>query len=128
MDGACACGQRLREKRTSAQDPILRQIAAVSVGIVNGRRLLDLCYAEDARAEVDMNVVMTADGEFIEVQGTAEGKPFDEKRLLDMLGAGAGRLPEIDAPSARGDSPGGRLGMTPWRRHPAPPARRSAAR
>ncbi len=60
------------------------------MGIVNGRRLLDLCYAEDAHAEVDMNVVMTGDGEFIEVQGTAEGKPFDEKGLLDLLGAGRG--------------------------------------
>ena len=61
-------------------------IAAVSVGIVDGVALLDLCYAEDVRAEVDANIVMTGSGHFVEVQGTAEGLPFspaDLQRLLD---------------------------------------------
>ena len=68
-----------------------RQIAAISVGIVNGQPLLDLDYSEDSTAEVDLNVVMTATGEFIEVQGTAEGEPFDRDQLdtlLDRTAAG----------------------------------------
>lgn len=60
-------------------------VAAVSVGLVDGEALLDLCYEEDARAAVDFNVVMNASGEFIEVQGTAEGKPFPRSRLDDLL-------------------------------------------
>ena len=58
-------------------EPLTGSVAAVSVGIVDGEPMLDLCYEEDVRAETDMNVVMTGDGEFIEVQGTAEGAPFD---------------------------------------------------
>ncbi len=60
-------------------------IAAVSVGIVDGEPLLDLCYAEDSKAEVDCNVVMTADGRFVEVQGTAEGEPFSRETLDALL-------------------------------------------
>jgi ribonuclease PH len=59
-------------------------VAAVSVGIINGTPMLDLCYTEDVTAETDMNVVCTGTGEFIEVQGTAEGVPFD-RALLDNL-------------------------------------------
>lgn len=62
-----------------------RSVAAVSVGIVQGVPVLDLDYEEDKDAEVDMNVVMTSEGKFIEVQGTAEGEPFDRKRLDDLL-------------------------------------------
>ncbi len=65
-------------------------VAAVSVGIVGGRILADLDYAEDSAAEVDMNVVMTGSGTLIEVQGTAEGAPFSRKELDRMLAA-AGR-------------------------------------
>lgn len=65
--------------------PIRDSVAAVSVGIVSGEALLDLDYGEDSRAEVDMNVVMTGSGKFIEVQGTAEGKPFDRSRLITLL-------------------------------------------
>jgi ribonuclease PH len=71
------------------------QVAAVSVGVVDGEPLLDLDYAEDVRAEVDMNVVATADGRLVEVQGTAEGAPFDRatlERLLDLALAGCERL------------------------------------
>ena len=62
-------------------------MAAVSVGIVDGEPLLDLCYEEDRRAEVDMNVVMTGAGRFVEVQGTAEAKPFTPAQLERMLAA-----------------------------------------
>jgi ribonuclease PH len=66
--------------------PVKRQlIASVSVGIVNGTALLDLEYAEDSTADTDMNVVMTEDGRFIEVQGTAEAEPFDRQELDSML-------------------------------------------
>ncbi|MGC8464424.1 MAG: ribonuclease PH [Acidimicrobiales bacterium] len=65
--------------------PLVSQCAAVSVGIVGGVALLDLDYSEDSRADVDMNVVMNADGEFLEVQGTAEGAPFSKGGLVDMV-------------------------------------------
>ncbi len=67
-----------------AKNPVNDYLAAVSVGIVNGIPLLDLVYEEDSKAEVDMNVVMTGSGEFVEIQGTAEGKPFN-KDILDKL-------------------------------------------
>ncbi len=67
------------------KQPIRDYIAAVSVGIVEGEPRLDLAYAEDSVAEVDMNIVMTGSGKYIEVQGTAETEPFDRKRLDDML-------------------------------------------
>jgi len=60
-------------------------VAAVSVGLVADQMMLDLCYEEDARAEVDLNVVMTGSGKFIEIQGTAEGQPFDQDTLLGMV-------------------------------------------
>lgn len=66
------------------QSPLLGSVAAVSVGIIDGVPMVDLCYEEDVRAETDMNIVCAGDGKFIEVQGTAEGKPFD-RALLDRL-------------------------------------------
>ncbi len=71
--------------------PLADQVAAVSVGIIDGEGWLDLCYEEDVAAAVDMNVVMTGSGRFVEVQGTAEGEPFDKRdltRLLDLAGGG----------------------------------------
>ena len=65
--------------------PIIDHVAATSVGVVDGTPLLDLAYDEDSRAEVDMNVVKTGDGRFIEVQGTAEGPPFERQALDDLL-------------------------------------------
>jgi ribonuclease PH len=65
--------------------PLVRQIAAVSVGYVDGVAHLDLQYSEDSRAEVDMNVAMTNAGAFVEVQGTAESRPFDRAQLDEML-------------------------------------------
>ena len=65
--------------------PTFEALAAVSVGIVNGELMLDLCYAEDSSAAVDMNVVMTANGRLVEVQGTAEGMPFTRDQMNGML-------------------------------------------
>ncbi len=79
---------------------LIDSVAAVSVGIVDGVPLLDLAYVEDVRAETDMNVVMTGRGLFVEVQGTAEGAPFDKRELdalLELAGDGAARLTEIQA-------------------------------
>ncbi len=68
--------------------PVTDHLAAVSVGIVEGKPLLDLCYIEDSSAEVDMNLVMTGKGEIVEVQGTAEGKPFSRADLGRLLSLG----------------------------------------
>ena len=86
---------RLRESGMIARLPIEDYVAAISVGIVDGRPLADLAYAEDSQAEVDMNVVKTGNGRFIEVQGTAEGQPFDRAaldNLLALAGDGIERL------------------------------------
>ena len=65
--------------------PLKSAVAATSVGIVNGYMMLDLCYDEDFQASVDFNVVMTGKGEYVEVQGTAEGKPFPRQSIDDLL-------------------------------------------
>ncbi len=75
--------------------PLVGQIAAVSVGIVNGVPVLDLPYEEDSRADVDMNVAMTAAGAFVEVQGTAEGKPFARAELDALLTLADGGIREL---------------------------------
>ncbi|WP_376796248.1 ribonuclease PH [Thermogemmatispora sp.] len=79
-----ACS-RLVERGLLPAHPVRTAVAAVSVGVVSGEALLDLCYEEDARAEVDFNVVMTAHGEFVEVQGTGEGGVFSRARLDELL-------------------------------------------
>jgi len=76
----------LREKRSLTVDPVEAAVASISVGIYEGIPVLDLDYAEDSNAETDMNVVMNDHGEFIEVQGTAEGHPFSLDELNSMLG------------------------------------------
>jgi ribonuclease PH len=76
---------KMVEQGTLKVDPMRRMVAAISVGVVKGKTLLDLDYSEDSHAEVDANIVMTDAGEFIEVQGTAEGKPFSRDRLTDLL-------------------------------------------
>jgi ribonuclease PH len=75
--------------------PLREPVAAVSVGLLKGEPLLDLCYVEDAAAEVDMNVVMTAGGRFVEVQGTAEGAPFDDAQMQAMLALARSGLEDI---------------------------------
>jgi ribonuclease PH len=85
----------LRDMGALAGEPLTGSVAAVSVGIVRGEPMLDLCYEEDVTAETDMNVVMTGDGAFVEVQGTAEAKPFDRgllDQLLDLATAGCAEL------------------------------------
>ena len=85
----------LRERGALLGEPLTDSLAAVSVGVVGGQPMLDLCYAEDSTAEVDMNIVRTGSGAFIEVQGTAEGQPFDRAvldRLLDLGAAGCTQL------------------------------------
>jgi ribonuclease PH len=85
----------LRGKGLVAADPLRDFVAAVSVGIVNGEPVLDLDYAEDSACGTDMNVVMTGTGEFVEVQGTAEGSPFSREQmscLLDLASRGIAEL------------------------------------
>jgi ribonuclease PH len=77
--------EKLRERDTIRTIPLSDYVAAISVGIVDGEPLLDLAYEDDSRAEVDMNVVKTGGGQFIEVQGTAEGLPFGRDALLQLL-------------------------------------------
>ena len=73
------------EKGMISEDPILTQVSAVSAGVVNGRPVLDLNYAEDSGCDTDMNVVMTGEGAFVEIQGTAEGAPFSRAELSELL-------------------------------------------
>jgi len=77
--------QKLKKEGKIDKVPVQDYIAATSVGILNNNMILDLCYEEDSRAEVDMNVVMTGEGEFIEIQGTAERKPFSKDKMDAML-------------------------------------------
>jgi ribonuclease PH len=76
---------KLRERDVIRAIPLSDYVAAISVGIVDGEALLDLAYDDDSRAEVDMNIVKTGDGRFIEVQGTAEALPFGRDALLNLL-------------------------------------------
>jgi ribonuclease PH len=88
----------MRKRRMCPGDPLVDSVAAVSVGIVDGAPLLDLRYTEDVAAETDMNVVMTGSGDFVEVQGTAEGAPFDRatlNTLLDLATAGCTELTRL---------------------------------
>ena len=85
----------LRERDLLAAEPLIGSVAAVSVGVVDGSPLLDLCYTEDSAADIDMNVVMSGNGSFIEVQGTAEGTPFDREVLDQLLDLGAKGCAEL---------------------------------
>ena len=71
-----------------AENPIIAQVAAISVGVVDGRPMLDLCYQEDSHTQTDMNLVMNQRGEFIELQGTGEGRPFTNRELAKLLDLG----------------------------------------
>jgi ribonuclease PH len=82
------------------RNPLIDQVAAVSVGVVAGRALVDLDYAEDSAAEIDMNLAYTGRGEFVEVQGTGERTPFGRDRLNQLLDAGEGALRELLAVQA----------------------------
>ncbi len=89
VTGACVALHdalsKMKENNQLENDPFKEWVAAISVGIVDGKPVLDLCYEEDSNADVDMNVVMTESGKFIEIQGTAEAEPFDDNELAIML-------------------------------------------
>lgn len=77
--------RRLEQRGVLATSPLRGQVSAVSVGLVNGQALLDLDYSEDSRADVDLNVVMNANRDLLEIQGTAEGSPFSRTQLSQLL-------------------------------------------
>jgi ribonuclease PH len=87
--------KKLLASQKITETPILSPVAAVSVGIVNGQPLLDLCYVEDAAATVDMNLVMNAAGEFVELQGSGEEATFTESQLADLLKLGKAGIREL---------------------------------
>jgi ribonuclease PH len=89
------CFTRLIARGDIRTQPLTDSCGAISVGVVDATCLLDLDYSEDARAEVDMNVVMTGSGRFIEVQGTAEGLPFSRGELEEMLGLAEQGIAEL---------------------------------
>ncbi len=91
---ALAC-QNLLDRRLLEAWPLKEKVGAVSVGIVQGGTCLDLCYEEDSQAEVDMNVVMTGGGKFIELQGTAEMEPFSKAQLQKLLGLAQTGMEEV---------------------------------
>jgi ribonuclease PH len=86
---------RLRQRGLITAQPLLDSVAAVSVGIVGGELLVDLCYAEDSTADVDMNLVMTGRGAFIEVQGTAEAHPFSAEQLSRLTGLASEAIADL---------------------------------
>lgn len=81
---ALAC-RKLMNRGTLKKSPILSEVAAISVGMLKNTAILDLCYDEDSTAEVDMNIVCTGTGKFIELQGTAEREPFNREQMNEML-------------------------------------------
>jgi ribonuclease PH len=101
ITGACvalaiALGKLVREQ-TIPRWPLRETVAAVSVGVCAGQAVLDLAYAEDSEADVDFNIVGTASGDFVEVQGTAERRPFSEERLGELLGLARKGLKKLAA-------------------------------
>lgn len=87
--------KKLLAEKKIAENPLLSQVAAVSVGIVGGTALLDLCYVEDVAASVDMNLVMNSQGEFIELQGTGEEATFTDGQLAQLLALGKSGIREL---------------------------------
>ncbi|HET7218727.1 MAG TPA: ribonuclease PH [Vicinamibacterales bacterium] len=87
--------QKLRDGGQIKTMPILDYVAATSVGVVGGLPMLDLAYEEDSRADVDMNIITTGDGRFIEVQGTAAGPPFERQALDDLMALGDKGIREL---------------------------------
>jgi ribonuclease PH len=87
--------EKMIAEKKLAESPVLNAVAGVSVGIVSGQPLLDLCYTEDVTAAVDLNLVMNSAGEFIEVQGTGEEATFTEAQLADLLALGKAGIREL---------------------------------
>jgi ribonuclease PH len=97
--------RKLTSQGKLSVNPLKEAVAAVSVGLVGGAPRLDLCYEEDSTAEVDLNVVMTASGRFVEIQGTAEREPFSQNqldRLLDFAKKGIGQVLTAQKKALRG--------------------------
>jgi ribonuclease PH len=109
ITGACVAAslaiEKLIERGLLKQSPIKKLLAAVSVGVVNGEPLLDLNYLEDKDATVDMNLVMTEDGQFVEVQGSGEEQTFSEAELTAMLGLGRSGIRQLIAAQRLAISP-----------------------
>ncbi|MGH7609916.1 MAG: ribonuclease PH [Candidatus Dormibacteria bacterium] len=101
---ALAC-RKLQEAAMVQTSPIVRQVAAVSVGLLDSTPILDLDYLEDSRVSTDINLVMSADGGLIEVQGTAEREPFSEDKLGVLIGLARGGIVEIVAAQTRALAP-----------------------
>ncbi len=96
----------LRERNLLRGEPLKDSVSAISVGIVHGQPMLDLCYEEDSAADTDMNIICTGDGRLIEVQGTAEGEPFDRtmlSTLLDLGQEGCRQLTSLQGRLLRGE-------------------------
>ena len=91
----CLALKKLQADGRLVENPLLNGVAAVSVGIVDQQPTLDLCYTEDAAATVDLNLVMNAAGEYIELQGTGEEATFSETQLADMLALGKAGIREL---------------------------------
>jgi ribonuclease PH len=87
--------RKLKNDKIINSIPLEDYVAAISVGIVNNEKCLDLNYEEDSGAEVDMNIIMTGSGKMVEVQGTAEKKPFSEKDLNDLIGLAKGGIEDL---------------------------------
>lgn len=87
--------EKLMAQGKLQQSPLIHAVAAVSIGIVEGRAMLDLCYTEDVAAAVDMNLVMNAAGEFVELQGTGEEATFSETELATMISLGKAGIREL---------------------------------
>ena len=81
----CLAVRKLQDMSVLSKNPLRTAVAATSIGIVRDTMMIDLCYDEDSQAAVDFNVVMTGKGEFVELQGTAEGKPFSRQTIEDIL-------------------------------------------
>lgn len=92
----CEGIKQLMKEGKITENPIIDYVAAISVGIVNGKLQLDLEYEQDSNADVDMNVVMTSSGKLIEVQGTAEKEPFSEEDLVKMIGYARKGIKELN--------------------------------
>lgn len=80
--------KKLKDDNVIEKSPLINYVSAISVGIVKGEAMLDLCYEEDSSAQVDMNLVMTETGEYIEIQGTGEERPYTESELIKLLALG----------------------------------------
>jgi len=89
--------KHLEAKRLLRSWPLVSQVAGVSVGVVGGAPLCDLCYSEDSQADTDMNLVMTGEGRFVEVQGSAEGAAFQREELESMLELGSAAIQQVFA-------------------------------